>query len=457
MAIDAATPAGDAPFELAGVRWWPGPGADGAALRRTLEAALDRVARGAAPNQKSGRRKELYLLELGPGPGPSHLLKRNRYPGALGLRRRLLGSKARRELRLAQGVAARGIPTPLPLAAGERREGLRVTACYLLIPFLEGAEDLRRIAARTAERRTLAAPFGRFARRLHDAGIEQDDFQPNNFLRGPGGPEDLWLIDCERLRLRRGPLPASERARELAKLERELPAASLAERACFLRAYAGGERGAWHSLWRDVERAVRELAGRDAARLERLVARPSRRFAPFEAAGWRGLRAAEIPPGALEQDLRGLGEGARSGAAPGVTAAAHHFAMLLPGAGPGAGEVALARAVLLARRGLAPTPAALLQREGRMLLVFRGSLPVRLDMLPPETRRARLPALARLLERLAALGRLAEPRADLVGLAPPGAPLAVQLLAPPLLEPGAPAAPGGRAGRRALAARLLGV
>jgi hypothetical protein len=438
------------------VRWWPGGGAGEPALRRTLEAALDALARGSAPNQKSGRRKELYLLTLGADAGPTHLLKRNLYPGALGLRRRLVGSKARRELRLAQGVAARGIPTPLPLAAGERREGLRVSACYLLIPFLEGAEDLRRIAARTAERRVLAAPFGRFARRLHDAGIEQDDFQPNNFLRGPGGPDDLWLIDCERLRLRRGPLPASERARELAKLERELPAASLAERARFLRAYAGGKRGAWHPLWREVEGAARRLAGRDAARLERLVARPSRRFAPFEAAGWSGLRAAEIPPGALEQDLRGLGDAASPGATPGMTAAAHHFAMLLPEAGPGAGAAALARAVLLARRGLAPPPAALLRRAGRTLLVFRGPLPVRLDTLPSDARRARLPALARLLERLAALGRLAEPRADLVGLAPPGAPLAVQLLAPPLLEPGAPAAPGGRAGRRALAARLVG-
>lgn len=457
MATGAAPPAGEAPFELAGVRWWPGPGADEAALRPTLEAALDRLARGAAPNQKSGRRKELYLLALGPGAGPTHLLKRNRYPGALGWRRRLLGSKARRELRLARGVAARGIPTPLPLAAGEQREGLRVTACYLLIPFLDGSEDLRRIAPRAAERRALAAPFGRFARRLHEAGIEQDDFQPNNFLRGPEGPEDLWLIDCERLRLRRRPLPASERARELAKLERELPAASLAERARFLRAYAGGEPRAWRPLWRDVERAVRQLAGRDSARLERLVARPSRRFAPFEAAGWSGLRAAESPAAELEQDLRGLADEAGAGAAPRMTAAAHHFAMLLPGAGPGAGEVALARAVLLARRGLAPAPAALLRREGCTLLVFRGPLPVRLDALPREARRARLPALGRLLERLAALGRLAEPRADLVGLAPPGAPLAVQLLAPPLLEPGAPEAPGGRGGRRALAARLLGL
>jgi hypothetical protein len=378
----------------------------------------------------------------------------NHYEGWPGLRRRLVGSKARRELRRAEAIAARGIPTPLPLAAGERREGLGVRTCYLLIPFLEGAEDLRRVAGRSRERRALAAPFGRFARRVHDAGIDQDDFQPNNFLRGSRGPEDLWLIDCERVQLRRGGLPRRERARLLAKLERELPAASLSERGRFLRAYASGEPAAWHALWREVEGAVRRLAGHDAARLERLIGRRGRRFEPFEAAGWSGIRGTEAAGDALEDELRnGFAAGAQR-AAWSLAGGTHHFALEL--GDPAAASAALARALLLAHRGLAPMPAALIRRPERALLVFRGPLPARLDALAPDARRARLSALARLLERLAGLGRLAELRADLVGLAPPGAPLSLQLLAPPLLEPGAPAAPGGRRARRALAARLLG-
>jgi hypothetical protein len=437
------------------VRWWPGRGADPRALEGTLGAALDALDRGAARDEKRGRRKQLYLLALGPDAGPSHLLKVNRYAGWPGLRRGLLGSKSRRELRRAEAVAGRGIRTPLPLAAGERRQGPSLSACYLLVPFVEGAEDLRRAAARPAERRALAAPFGRFARRVHDAGVDQDDFQPNNVLRGPQGPEDLWLIDCERVRLRRGGLPVRERARLLAKLERELPAASLAERARFLRAYAGGGPRAGRTLWREVEDAARRLAGHDAARLARLVARPGRRFEPFEGGGWRGVRVAGAVPG-LKEDLEGaLAQAPAGPRAFALGAGKGCFALDLAEAEPARARAALARALLLAHRGLAPPPAALLRREGRALLVFRGVLPVRLDALAPGRRSERLPSLLRLLERLAALGRLAEPRADLIGVAPPDAPVALQLLAPSLLEPGAPAAPGGRAARRALAVSLL--
>jgi hypothetical protein len=457
VATVPAHPAGERPtasrepFELAGIRWWPGRAAEPTVLRSLLEAALAAVASGAR-NQKTGRRKALYLLALGPGPEPSHLLKVNEYPRGAGLRRRLLGSKARRELRLAEEIAARGIPTPLPLAAGERREGLRVASCFLLVPFLRGAEDLRRVAGRPAERRLLGPAFGRFARRVHAAGVEQDDFQPNNFLRGPGGAEDLWLIDCERVRLRAA-LPASECARELAKLERELPAASLAERARFLRAYAGGGRGAWHALWREIEAEMRRLAGRDAARLRRAAGRAGRRFARIESAGWRGVRAATADASALAADLPALSDPGAAGAEPSLAGARAHYALRFAGSAREA-EAAFATAVLLARRGLGPPPAAQLQRGTRALLVFAGALPTRLAELPPEARRARRAALSLLLERLAQLGRLGAVRADLFGLAPPGAPLPVQLLAAPLFDPGA-ASPGARAARRALAASLL--
>ena len=184
---------------MAGAR--PGSGRAPRGRRRGARG----IASGAAANQKRGRRKALYPLALGAGGATTHLLKVNRYGVRDGLRRRVVASKARRELALAEAVAERGIATPVPLAAGELRSGGRVRACYLVVPFVAGAVDLRRRFAEPlapSERRAFASAFGRFARAVHAAGISQDDFQPNNFLVGPGGAGDLRLIDCERVTLR---------------------------------------------------------------------------------------------------------------------------------------------------------------------------------------------------------------------------------------------------------------
>ena len=297
------------PFTLGGIRWWAGRGQDADALRPVVAAALAALAAGSAANQKRGRRKALYPLALGAGDRTTHLLKVNSYGARDGLRRRVVASKARRELALAEAVAARGIATPVPIAAGEARSGGRVRACYLLVPFVTGAVDLRRRAAEPlppAERRALATSFGRFARAIHAAGISQDDFQPNNFLVGPAGSGDLRLIDCERLALR-ARVADDTAAWQLAKLEREMPAASLADRARFVAAYAGDAsragRSARRAIWRRVQAAQPELARHDAERIRRAIRAGGRRFAPLELAGWRGVRAEGAWRDALAPEL----------------------------------------------------------------------------------------------------------------------------------------------------------
>jgi hypothetical protein len=63
--------------------------------------------------------------------------------------------------------------------------------------------------------------FGRFARRVYDAGIDQDDFNPTNvFLRDSGGgaPEFL-LVDFERVTLRPS-VPTARRLWTIAKMGR---------------------------------------------------------------------------------------------------------------------------------------------------------------------------------------------------------------------------------------------
>jgi hypothetical protein len=450
------------PFELGGVRWWPAAAADASAVRLAVGRALEVLASGGAANEKAGRRKELYRLALLRPGEPDHLLKVNHYPALVGLRRRLLASKSRRELALAEALARRGIATPVPLAAGERRAGGRVRSCYLLVPFVRGARDLRQAAAdpalAPAERRRLAAAFGAFARRLHDAGVWQGDFQPNNFLLGPGGPADLLAIDYERVRLRRSLSPQA-RAAMLAKLERELPAARLAERARFLRAYAGGDPGEARRAWHDVGSAVRALAGRDAARLARTAAPRGRRYAPVAAGGWRGLRVVEVEPEPLARALADLLARDPRAQASGFTlhaGDAPFFALGFAASHAGARR-GLARALVLARRGgLAPRPVALVERAGRALLVFEGSLPPRLDGADPTARRAALPALLRLFLRLAALGSLAEPPAlALLGRASSGGPERLVLLAPVLLAPGGRGRLPDRRAARALALRAL--
>jgi hypothetical protein len=106
---------------LDGVRWWA------ARSRRTqLRVLVGRHAALAAgaPDCKGSRRKESFLLAL-EGATPDYLLKVNHYE-SLAPWRRLRRSKARAEMTRATMLTARGIPTPIPIAAGElRRAGSR--------------------------------------------------------------------------------------------------------------------------------------------------------------------------------------------------------------------------------------------------------------------------------------------------------------------------------------------
>jgi hypothetical protein len=244
---------------------------------------------GRLQNQKSGRRKELYAVEL--EERGAHLLKVNRYPGASGWWRRLRGSKARREQRIAREIARRGLPVPLSIAWGERARG-RLEACYLLVPRLAEVVDLSALESdRTlshASRRALASAFGALSRRVHDAGLQQDDFAPNNFLVRLTPQPELFVIDFERARLRAGAVPHEQRVSALARLDRRLPGVSNPERWRFLVAYAGDSEAA-RSWWRELAAVAPRVAARDLARLRRTTTREGRRVRRVRAgaiSGW---------------------------------------------------------------------------------------------------------------------------------------------------------------------------
>ena len=133
-------------------------------------------------------------------------------------------TRAERAVRIAKHLLAHDIDTPEPL-------GLEVTPeeSILVVRKLEGAVQIRAFFLRRddpnrdapevkATFEEVVTALGRFARRLHDAGVFFRDFTDGNILvtEGEAGPR-LWLVDLDRARIRRGPLRTFNRLRDLAR------------------------------------------------------------------------------------------------------------------------------------------------------------------------------------------------------------------------------------------------
>lgn len=370
------------PTERDGLRWWLADDAPENAIERAARAlaALDA---GQLVDRKSGRRKSLFPLQLddpgkGPGEGePDHLLKVNAYEGLARLRRRLRGSKARSELSRAEAVAALGLPTPVPLAAGEDvRGGLH--RCLLLTRILPGAVDLRRLwdgpEIPRKRRWAIARAFGALTREMHEAGVDQEDFAPNNFLVGPEPVPQLHVIDFERASV--GPaVKLRHRLRALGKIDREFLRAGRTDRLRFLHAYAG-ERDEVRGWAARIDAEARGRAKRDLARMRRTATKRTRRMAPDRREGWEGWARTEAAGPLVSAAL-----------APGPTGNSPH-AWPVPG-GWVVAWAALPRAdaaerwaranVLFARRELAPRPLGCWVRGTEARLLYEapagGGLP----------------------------------------------------------------------------------
>ena len=433
------------------MRWRLAAGADASALAPRLERALRQLA--GARDLRAGRRKRLFRLALGAGPEPDHLLKRCAYPASRGWLRHARGSKARRELAIAEALAARGVPVVVPLAAGERRRAGRLIECFLLAPLLDGAVDLRRLwsepALPAAERRRLLRSLGALVRRAHDAGLDQDDLAPNNVLVSGDAMDELRLVDFERARLRSW-VGACARRRALAKLARAAAGLSAAQRLRFLRAYAGDVQEA-RRWWKQLDAEAPRLARRDYTRMTRVAARDGRRFRRIEHAGWRGFARA----GAEAR----LALAAASAAPPPAAGSARIqgedgcWRVVYPPLSARHARELWARANLLAARGLAPLPLALLRGPQLTHLVAERPVGARL-LSAPSPDGAERQAAARLLARLAELGELGpELGPEALALFEDGAGAAcAQLVAPHAIRFAGRS--GGRRSRE-IAARLL--
>jgi len=191
----------------------------------------------------------------------------------------LFGNRAMHELRMSDGVLRRGIPTVPVTAVGEKGED-----CWVVVEVLPGASQLQQVllsdSADPSSRRGLLFQYGKFARRLHDAGISQYDFNPSNILFDEKG---FRVIDFERMDLYPAPVPLRVRLRSLAKMNR-LPRLSRSDRLRFLKGYLDAhlpERLRLKEVAAEILRLWRRQAASDAARAARRCLRENRDFGPF--------------------------------------------------------------------------------------------------------------------------------------------------------------------------------
>jgi hypothetical protein len=354
---------------IGGVRWRLRAGADTREVSPLLRAALAALESGRAQPTKAGRRKTLYALSLRRDDAPDFLLRCNRYPWHVALRRLGRPSRSAHELEVAERLHAEGLPLPLPLAAGERRRGPLLQSCYLLIPVVDGAADVLHLAQEggfpPSARSRLATALGDLSRRAHDAGLLQDDFAPNNFLVRRKAPGEPILIDFERARLQHR-VGFDARCGMLAKLDRALPFVSKTDRLRFLLAYSGRQREEARRLWKRVRPFAQRLLRQDLRRLGRLTTRNGPRFRRVREGAWVGWSQREV----ASSLVRGLAESVPMGSQGNTT-------VVYQGISAREAKRHWVMANLLARRALGAPPLALLHRgtEARLLLEGSASSP----------------------------------------------------------------------------------
>jgi tRNA A-37 threonylcarbamoyl transferase component Bud32 len=237
-------------FDAGGLRWRCDP-AHADVLRREVAERLDALA--TTPGVEVIKRNLVRtVLRVPLSTGDRVIVKRY---AVRGLRDRIkyaiVPSRAQAEWTAGRGLAAAGVPTAVPLAMAERREGgLRDAA--LVVPEIVDAVHLNAFVERRLtdegdpRRAALYDDLARMVRRMHDAGFVHNDFHGGNILvDGTLDAPRLHVIDLHSVARRARP---SERARwfDLAKLLHSMRTCSTAaerERICRVYEETGGPSG----------------------------------------------------------------------------------------------------------------------------------------------------------------------------------------------------------------------
>jgi tRNA A-37 threonylcarbamoyl transferase component Bud32 len=230
---------------------------------------------------KRGKHKSIWLFTPpADQEDESFLIKRYENKHLLNrLKTLFMPSKALQELKAALGIDQRGIPTPLPVAVGERITGKMVKESFVVLSQLKACQALNtyfligypeeKSLHNLFERRKIIKALGEVARKAHQGGVLQSDFSLNNFLltKEAHGGITIYLSDFEKITLK-DTLSFDQKVTCLAKLNRIGREISLADRWRFLQSYAGYQMNHDHvaSLARTVQKRTVELLKQDYSR-----------------------------------------------------------------------------------------------------------------------------------------------------------------------------------------------
>lgn len=324
----AKVPPADTQSALRQVRWelrsdWQMDliGPHGLRLQEWLRDGIARVV-------KQGEHRLVYRVDL---PRGTVFLKHYRCRSWLAAVRNLVRrSISRREMRSAQEVLRRQLPTAVPVGIGEQRRGGLVRDSFFITEAIPESHTLDEFLATTlpslppAEaanvRRQLIDQLARLSAQLHRTGVEHLDFHAGNILvrcvaearhageKQAGLRPCLYLIDLPKIRLS-GPLNWRKSRRSLAMLLGGLlTRTTLRERWQFWKAYrlerpdlVGGDSrlGAEEVLHLAWEQAFGVLASRD----RRCLAN-NRDFYGLSAGNTRGHAVRSVPQDQLAAVMR---------------------------------------------------------------------------------------------------------------------------------------------------------
>jgi tRNA A-37 threonylcarbamoyl transferase component Bud32 len=212
------------------------------------------------------------------------------------LDRRWRGSKARRSWRVAHELVRHGFNTPRPvlLVESDAADG----PSYFVSERLRGATEVRQFFRRlnddpapsefpVADDADFLAQLGRFARRLHDAGVIFRDLSIGNVLARPtaGDDVDLVLLDLNRARIHTRP-GLWRRIRDICRF----PVIRTDDRRAFLRGYWGVIPSRWDPRW------WLYVASVDGHLAKHAFKNRLRSWKPGHRHGHGGMHHAHIPP-----------------------------------------------------------------------------------------------------------------------------------------------------------------
>ncbi len=293
-----------ADLDIAGARWT----VDASDSEATQPAFLQKVLDGAGDVLKEVRIKR--LLRVRSAGGRPYLVKHYRGRSFLdSLKNFWRGSPAFEEYELVLEAMKRGIPTVAPAFFGERGQDSWIGFPELkdLIPadrFLRGQRN--DIPSTGESRKRVVRSYGRFARRVHDLGLDQDDFDPNNvmFRVTPDGSPQFVIVDFERATFTMPDLP--RRIWLLAKMNR-FDGASATDRMRFLAGYCeGSPRMDLKGTAVAILAEHRKVLLRDLSRGSRHATEESRNIGRLETGYFRKKIGRETGDGLNEQQAREL-------------------------------------------------------------------------------------------------------------------------------------------------------